>query len=267
VRGSGRSSAIWAALVASALVAGSAAAAQPPDAKRIVGGQPADPADWPWMAAVAGRGHPFCGGVVIAPKVVVTAAHCVLGGPGPRRVILGRPDLSDGQAGESIRVRRAVPHPAYRRRSNHDIGIIRLRRPTSAPAIELPTKAKDRRETKVGTPLRVAGWGSTRPNGGPTSKVLRETVENVVRARACARAFRNFRRPQEVCTRGNPIPGGGRTSSCYGDSGGPLVADLKSAPVLVGVVSYGGRRCGVRKPSVYARVADTLRFVRRAGGL
>ncbi len=52
-----------------------------------------------------------------------------------------------------------------------------------------------------------------------------------------------------------------RTSSCYGDSGGPLVADTLLGARLVGAVSYGGKRCGVKHPTVYARVADNLGFI------
>ena len=46
---------------------------------RIVGGEDAIPHSWPWQVSVQGYGSHYCGGSIIAPKWVVTAAHC-----GPR---------------------------------------------------------------------------------------------------------------------------------------------------------------------------------------
>lgn len=45
---------------------------------RIAGGQPADPKEWPWMAALLRQGAiQYCGGVLITDRHVLTAAHCV----------------------------------------------------------------------------------------------------------------------------------------------------------------------------------------------
>lgn len=45
---------------------------------RIAGGRPADPKEWPWMAALLRQGTiQYCGGVLITDRHVLTAAHCV----------------------------------------------------------------------------------------------------------------------------------------------------------------------------------------------
>lgn len=49
-----------------------------PESARIVGGQPADKDEWPWMAALL-IGRKFCGGVLINDRFILTAAHCVQG--------------------------------------------------------------------------------------------------------------------------------------------------------------------------------------------
>ena len=46
--------------------------------QRIVGGQPADKDEWPWMAALF-IGQKFCGGAIINDFYILTAAHCVQG--------------------------------------------------------------------------------------------------------------------------------------------------------------------------------------------
>ncbi len=273
-----------AAVVLTALcaAAGSPASAAGPNEKRVVGGVEADPADWPFAAALVTQGNQFCGGSVIARKAVLTAAHCVCRSDDKARrgtsrcalvgtnyrVVTERPDLTDQTSGQALRVKRHMVHPDYPRTFRHDFAVVRLREATDAPPVELASRSEDDAETGVGAPLTVAGWGSTTPQPpGTPSTLLRETRQNVIAKRPCKKAYRFFPASELICTRGEPISGGGRTSACFGDSGGPLVADLTTDPVLVGVAAFGGRRCGVKKPTVYTRVADGLRFIRAAAGL
>ena len=87
-----------------ALAGASFAGAAPNE--RIVGGNVADPADWPFIAAVTDkRGHQFCAGSVVDSDSVVTAAHCALGErPKDVHVITNRPDLDESGDGEEIKV-------------------------------------------------------------------------------------------------------------------------------------------------------------------
>src|SRR5688500_8296075 len=184
VRGGTHGRAIAALACCAAVVglgAGSAAAA--PESKRIVGGFDADPADWPYAAALFDRGSHLCGATVISQDAVLTAAHCVTGpGDGSLRVVTGRSDLGETAAGWSTRSRAIHPHPDYRTRQRHDVAVIRLREDTGAPAATLPTRSQAEAETAVGATLRVAGWGATKPNGGGGSDVLLETPQHVIRA-------------------------------------------------------------------------------------
>lgn len=245
-----------------------------PSANRIVGGDVADPADWPFVAALVTRdGSQLCGGSVVAKDAVVTAAHCVLGAsPKQIRVVTGRPDLSDESAGQELRVAEVTVHQQYRRTGyRRDVAVMRLKRPTVAPKVRLPTLEEDAAKTAPGSELRVAGWGGTRADGGAPSEVLLDVAVFAISDRECRahfnNRFRRFRASEEVCAFGEPQGEDRYDDSCYGDSGGPLVADSPRGALLVGLVSYGGRLCGVKKPGVYAQSAANLNFIKRNAGL
>lgn len=241
--------------------------AGPSGGERIVGGDVADPADWPFIAAITTRsGNQFCGGTVISPDAVLTAAHCSVNGfgepanPNSMRVVTGRPDLTDEGAGQELLVDEVFVHRQFLRRGRHDVAVLRLAATTTAPAATLPTQAEDQAATAPGQELRVAGWGSTRRSGFSDSDILRDVSTFAVQGSKCSRSFNFFRPDEEICTQGERT-GEHRTSSCYGDSGGPLIADTPGGARLMGAVSYGGDRCGVKDPTVYARVADNLDFI------
>lgn len=241
--------------------------------ERIIGGNVADPSDWPFAAAITTRGgDQFCGGSVISSDAVLTAAHCMVNefgnpvNPDSIRVVTGRPDLDDTGDGQKLEARDVFVHPEYLRKFRHDVAVIRLDEPTAATPVALATGQEDADATEPGDELRVAGWGSTKRGGGRSSDVLREVATFAARPRQCERAFIFFRADREICTLGERM-GDNRTSSCYGDSGGPLIADTLAGPRLVGAVSYGGARCGVKDPTVYARVADNRGFITRKADL
>ena len=248
--------------------------AGPPAPERVIGGNVADPAVWPYVVAVtsAGGGQ-FCGGTVISADAVVTAAHCLVDSqerpvsPSQIRVVTGRPDLRDDSSGQELRVDRLFVTRQYRRSFRKDIAVIRLSRPTVAAPALLPRPSEDRAATGDGDELRVAGYGATNRDGaGGGSPVLRAVETFSVKDRNCSQSYRFFRPGGEICTLGRRS-GPGRTSSCFGDSGGPLISDSPRGALLIGAVSYGGQRCGVGPPTVYTRVANNLAFVKKKAGL
>lgn len=240
-------------------------------ASAIVGGTRADPAAWPFVVAivraqrrddVAGQ---FCGGSLIAPRAVLTAAHCLDGRA--LEVLAGTTTLSAG-GGETARVAERRLAPGYDPVDTEpDLAVLVLDRPLSTPVVAVAGPAEAGAPaggalTAPGRPVAAAGWGLTRRAPRVFADDLRAAHLRVLPDWACAAAHGELWIPRTQLCAGTPTA---RPDTCAGDSGGPLIARTAGgAPRLVGVVSYGGEDCGLpERPGVYARTAPFARWIAR----
>ena len=236
--------------------------------ERVVGGVPAPPGRYPYMVGLFdGNFGPFCGGTLIAPDIVFSAAHC----GSPSRVSVGCYDLNDQdeEGCEFFDVSQTVIFDGFS--SNFglsgDYSIIFLDGQSQNTPIGFLAAADLTFE--VGQDMTVIGWGATFP-GQAGSDILLEADADYV--------------PNDICDE-KYLPGTGGVSvmdetqlcaarpgidACQGDSGGPLVirCDLTEEDVLVGIVSWGISCSSPQYPGVYARVSEGLDFVSETlGGL
>jgi secreted trypsin-like serine protease len=253
-----------------ALGAPTGAASAPRARSSIVGGGPANPAQWPYAVAIFRKGHMHCSGSVIAPTKVLTAGHCVAGGFNLAnfQVIVGRPNLRDRAVGQVIGVSSGRVHPDFEQTGLHDVAVLNLAQPTSVQPIVLANPLQSAIVTQAGSRLRVAGYGATNPFGAHLSPFAKATIEIARTDRRCLKAYtRDLYAPDSmICALGAKRKKPGRfkihTSACSGDSGGPLVADTPSGAIEVGTVSFGGALCGLpAAPTVYSKVASSLDFI------
>jgi trypsin len=201
----------------------------------------------------------YCGATVASPTAVITAAHCVLDGPSQFDVVTGRSILS-ATDGQRLPVTGVDLDPAYRRdRTGHDAAVVHLGSPTTAPAIGIAT-AETAGLAAPGARLLLTGWGIVTNRDKAASDSLREATVAVQGNRRCRMSYRQaFNGAQMICS------AGGLPDACHGDSGGPLVSLDGAIPTLVGIVSFGGRRCGDSTfPGVYTRVSYESAFLEQA---
>jgi trypsin len=259
-----------AVVVAMAPAASAAAPSPHPRAHAsVVGGERADPAQWPFAVAIFRKGRMHCSGSVIGPTKVLTAGHCVDGfNLANFQVIIGRPTLREATTGVAIGVTSGRVHPDFEQTGLHDVAVLNLAQPTTVTPVPLATPEVNTATTNAGAPLQVAGYGATNPFGTHLSGFLKTTTELVRTPNRCLKAYTLdlFAPDSMICALGARRKNPGRfkihTSACSGDSGGPLVASTASGPVEVGTVSFGGALCGLpAAPSVYSRVSASLGFI------
>jgi secreted trypsin-like serine protease len=213
---------------------------------------------FPFQVALVNKsdGSQFCGGSLIAPHWVLTAAHCFYDKSTQTtfaaaiRVRIGVTDLTTAD-GETIEVSQLINHPDYLKPAgnfNNDIALLKLSNNATQGAVILPAEASETSLNAAGTAVRVIGWGKTETG---TTNVLREVPQQLSQAALCQSTWNAT--PQMLCAQ---TPAGDTTvrESCSGDSGGPLFTD-SATPRQVGVVSFGTTDCtDITKPGVYARV-------------
>ncbi|XP_066150496.1 phenoloxidase-activating factor 1-like [Euwallacea fornicatus] len=260
-------------------------------ANRIFNGEATALDEFPWMAVIEflkpnGQRKIACGGSLISPRYILTAAHCVKGEVliklgQPINVRLGEYDTSSPDR-DCFRINRTsfcnekeinagieeiIPHPGYSGDYSryYDIALIRLDRNIPYSDYIQPICLPEPSEASTaGDNLIVAGWGRT--ENGRDSNVKLKLQVPLTEARKCRNAFA----PLGVQLRDDQICAGGEDGkdSCTGDSGGPLMRTLSSDVarwVVEGVVSFGYTQCGTKGfPGVYTRVAKYVPWIHKS---
>ena len=242
--------AVVAATLAAALLAAPANAATA--APRVIGGTQGRIDQVPWQVAIEDSNPPYlCGGAILDALHVLTAGHCVVpeGGSTPRppadvTVLAGFSNYTayvPGQpapAGTQVITAGGVrlhPYWAAQPQLSDDVAVITLSRPLdlsgpNAKAIPLASTG-----VPPGTPVGVSGYGQqdeSRPPDGPLYATTLTTISD-----DDCRGYLNNTSPVVVCAQ-SPT-----SATCHGDSGGALTT-TGSAPVVLGIVSFGPTVCG-----------------------
>jgi secreted trypsin-like serine protease len=194
----------------------------------------------------------FCGGAVVAPTKILTAAHCVAGydwknhgtvitGTEQLPTVDDQGNITDLHGGSRSGVRRQWHHPSYSPVTiDGDIAVLTLPYAVTATPIRMTTSG-DTASYAAGTSAKVYGWGRISSTNDDMSQTLKTATLPVQSDATCAATYGSgFVKGHMVCA-GKPATGSdsGTTTACNGDSGGPLVVGGR----IIGIVSWGVQDC------------------------
>ncbi|XP_042802108.1 ovochymase-1 isoform X2 [Panthera leo] len=234
--------------------------------RRTVVGEEACPHCWPWQVGVRFQGSHQCGGAILNPTWILTAAHCVQSKNNPLfwTIVAGDHDRTLKESTEQVRrAKHVVVHEDFDSRSfDSDIALIQLSSPLAFNSVVRPVCLPESTEPLFSSEIcAVTGWGSISEGGG-LARRLQQIQVLVLEREVCGHAYRSH--PGGITER--MICAGFATSGgkdfCQGDSGGPLVCRHEKGPfVLYGIVSWGAGCAQTRKPDVFARVSVFLDWI------
>lgn len=194
--------------------------------KAIIGGT-ANHGDQAVVAVFAGG---LCTGTLIAPEIVLTAAHCVGDAIVSGNTNSGGVRFGDGDSPwiDSVGIVDMAMHRLYKPPAflQHDIALVRLDRPGPASISSLPISTRELTEEDVGLQLRVVGFGNTDGEAGTGAGRKRQVTL-----------------PLKEVRPGHITIGDHLYNTCQGDSGGPTFAMFGGREYVVGVTSYGASGC------------------------
>jgi secreted trypsin-like serine protease len=252
---------------------------------KIIGGTTTTISTAPWMAQLwyyDDRGTTtesddlgfFCGGSVVSPTKILTAAHCTKDENGKAYdwkangvVVTGTAQLPTSDSAGNVDLHggtvtaawRQWTHPSYNPNTiDNDVAVITLDRPVTAKPINMTTSG-DTTSYASGTQATLYGWGRTSSTTQDISDTLKTAKLSINSDSTCNTAMKSvlgaddFIEGHMVCA-GTAATGtdAGTTSACNGDSGGPLVVNGR----IVGVVSWGVENCVEKGAySVFSKVS------------
>ncbi|KAF6731423.1 Urokinase-type plasminogen activator [Oryzias melastigma] len=242
---------------------------------KIVGGSFTTVESQPWISAIFLKNRFLCGGSLISPCWVLTAAHCFPDEIDPRAedlsVFLGKSAINDTDAEreQKFTVEKMIVHPKFNN-FNNDIALLKIRSTKGGCAVKTPsvrTVCLPPLHTQLppGFKCTVAGFGRESFESWDYSQILKQADVNLMSSTECKREpnYQSILTENMLCAASPDWS----TDACKGDSGGPLVCQASGRTFLFGVVSWGDGCATENMPGVYTKITNYNKWIAEQTGL
>ncbi|XP_070799282.1 coagulation factor X [Pituophis catenifer annectens] len=230
---------------------------------RVVNGTDCKPGECPWQALLINDNEEgFCGGTILSPMYVLTAAHCI-NQTKSIKVVVGEVDISRKRTGRLLAVDKIYVHQKFVLATyDYDIAIIQLKTPirfsenvipACLPTADFANQVLMKQDLGI-----VSGFGRTQERGR-TSNTLKVVKLPYVDRHVC-KLSSNFPITENMFCAGYHTLA---QDACQGDSGGPHITAYRDTHFVTGIISWGEGCAQKGKYGVYTKVSKFIPWIKR----
>ncbi|KAK3919837.1 Vitellin-degrading protease [Frankliniella fusca] len=236
---------------------------------QIVGGMAADIKEFGHQVSWLRAGRHMCGGSIISPEYIISAAHCCVElNLTISEIVAGSTIIPNRGRGQVVQIAEVHAHPDFEPLSySNDIAVLKVAPPFKFDETVRPIAVMDTNITlHTGDPVYVTGWGKLSEFSSTAASILQKVKVQMKDFETCKQRYGEI---PMVLTDTTFCAAADGKDACQGDSGGPLIYKTPEKDYLLGIVS-SGKGCAVKEfPGLYTdlRNEKMRNFVTKVTGM